>query len=62
MGDTAPSAEIQFKMIRAMLRALHELSMKTTGHGFVIHDIGGPGVDLHSDMAIPIRVTFPEAD
>ena len=52
------TADAMFRYLSAAVRVLHELSVRITGGGFTLHDIGGEGLDIHSSMTRPIRVTF----
>ena len=54
-----PSNADLFYAIRAAFTVLHELSVKVTGGGFVIHDYLRDGMEFHSDMSMPVKITFP---
>ena len=61
--DSLSSPEAMFYTIRALLRVAHELSVRQTGCGFVIHDVfGEEGNDLHSYTAMPLKITFEAED
>jgi hypothetical protein len=54
-----PTPEAMFYTIRALLRVVHELSVRKTGGGFVIYDfLGEEGNDLHSYMSMPLKIEF----
>jgi hypothetical protein len=44
--------------LRAAFRMLHELSVRTTGRGFVFHDYIDDAIDLDSEMSMPAKITF----
>jgi|GEM_PF-2302969 len=62
-SDELPSQESMYFAFRALLRVVHELSVRVTGSGFVMHDfLDIPGNDLQSQMSMPMKLTFTAED